>query len=272
MPGTPLLPPVLCGVHTSLAPNLGKDGREFLRTCFKVNWPDADQRPAEESSAGLGGYEVDRANFREGMEPSGGCAKANLAPTADSQERFWANIRVALLASLLWFAALASNAAIAADSGKEYWVKAAFILNFASLIEWPAESFDSSEDPIVICHVGGSQAKSAFDTAYSGRMVERRPIEIRHLSRAGRVSDCHILIITAERGKQAREFIAAAAGKSILTIGETENFARDGGVIGFYKDGPIIRFEVNLRAAESAKLRISSRLLQLARLVPSEDK
>ena len=238
-----------------------------------MNWPEADQRPAEESSADLGGYEVDRANFREEMEPSGGCAKANLAPTADSQERFWANIRVALLASLLWFAALASNAAIAADSGKEYWVKAAFILNFASLIEWPAESFDSSEDPIVICHLGGTGTVRALllETAYSGRMVKRHPIEIRHLSRGGQVSTCHILIFTAEQGTQARKFIAAVAGKSILTIGETKNFARSGGVIGFYKDGSKIRFEVNLGAAENAKLRISSRLLRLARLVSSED-
>ena len=165
---------------------------------------------------------MDRAKFREGMEHLGGCTKSNLAPTADSQARFWANIRVALLASILWFAALPSNAAIAADSEKEYWVKAAFILNFASLIEWPAESFDSSESPIVICHLGGAGTVRALllQIADSGRMVERHPFEIRQLSRCEEVSTCHILMFTAEQGEQARKFIAAVAEKSILTIGE----------------------------------------------------
>ncbi len=82
---------------------------------------------------------------------------------------------------------------------------------------------------------------------------------------------CHIVMITAERSDQAGGFIAAVAGKSILTIGETDGFALSGGVIGFYNDGSKIRFEINLGAAKSAKLRISSRLLQLARLVSSED-
>ena len=200
-----------------------------------------------------------------------GSAKSTPALTADSRARFWANPWVALLASLLGFASVLSNAAIAAGGEKEYLVKAAFILNFASLIEWPAASFDSSEDPIVICHFGESRTMSLFDSAYSGRMVKRHPIEVRHPPRVGEVLGCHIIMITAERSEKADGVIIAVAGKPILTIGETENFARSGGVIGFYRDGSKTRFEINLSAAENAKLRISSRLLQLARLVSSED-
>lgn len=143
-------------------------------------------------------------------------------------------------------------------------------MNFAALTEWPSESFGDPKDPIVICHVGGSQTNSLLDTAYSGRMVERRSIDFRHLTSIERVSGCHIVFITAERGEQARELVTAVAGKSILTIGETEDFARSGGVIGFYNEGSKIRFEINLGAAERARLRISSRLLQLARLVSNE--
>jgi hypothetical protein len=77
-------------------------------------------------------------------------------------------------------------------------------------------------------------------------------------------------MITAERSEQAAGFISVVAGKSILTIGETEGFALRGGVIGFYNDGSKIRFEINLKAAKSANLRISSRLLQLAQLVSGD--
>jgi hypothetical protein len=102
-------------------------------------------------------------------------------------------------------------------------------------------------------------------------MVKRHPIEVRHPSGAGDALGCHIIMITFDRSEQADGLIAAAAGRPTLTIGETEGFALSGGVIGFYDDGPKIRFEINLRAAEDANLRISSRLLQLARLVSGDE-
>jgi hypothetical protein len=163
------------------------------------------------------------------------------------------------------------NAAGATESEQPYRIKAAFLFNFASLVKWPDDSFSDPKSPFVICHFGGSQTRTLFDSAYSGRMVNGHPVEVRHLSDVGDVLGCHIFMITAERSEQAGGFINAASGKSILTIGETDNFARDGGVIGFYNDGSKIRFEINLDAAKRAKLRISSRLLRLARLVSSED-
>jgi hypothetical protein len=118
--------------------------------------------------------------------------------------------------------------------------------------------------------LGGSQTEALFDTAYSGRMVERHPIAVRHPTDVGDVLGCHIFMITAERNEQAGGFIEAAAGKSILTVGETDGFALSGGMIGFYSEGSKLRFEINFGVAKSAKLRISSRLLQLARLVSRE--
>lgn len=205
------------------------------------------------------------------MANLGWCAESNVAPVAASRTNFLARFCFALFASLTGFSSVPSSAAIAANTDQEYLIKAAFVLNFASLIEWPSESFGDSESPIIICHAGSSETTSLFETAYSGRLVESRPIEIRQLSPGESVSGCHIVLITAERSEQVSEFIAAVAGKSILTIGETENFAREGGVIGFYKDGSKVRFEVNRSAAASAKLHISSRLLQLARLISSEN-
>ena len=181
--------------------------------------------------------------------------------------RCFVSLGAAMIASLAWSILTAPNAVGAAGSEKAYRVKVAFLLNFASLVKWPEESFDDSESPFVICHLGGSQTRALFDTTYAGRMVKRHPIEVRHPSRVGDVLGCHIIMITAERSEQASGFITAAAGKSILTIGETEGFALSGGVIGFYNDGSKIRFEINLSAARNANLRISSRLLRLAQLV-----
>ena len=200
-----------------------------------------------------------------------GRANANLGRTACHHTRWTVALWAAVIASLAWSSLTPPNAVGATESEQPYRVKVAFLFNFASLVKWPDESFNDSESPFVICHFGGSQTRALFDTAYSGRMVERHPIEVRHPSRVGDVRGCHIFMITAERSEQAGGFIAAVAGKSILTIGESEGFALSGGVIGFYNDGSKIRFEINRSAAERAKLRISSRLLRLARLVSSED-
>jgi hypothetical protein len=53
-------------------------------------------------------------------------------------------------------------------------------------------------------------------------------------------------------------------GMPVLTVGETSNFLSDGGMIRFHLDEGRIRFDINLAAAESSHLQISSRLLLLA--------
>jgi hypothetical protein len=56
-------------------------------------------------------------------------------------------------------------------------------------------------------------------------------------------------------------------GKGVLTVGETEGFARDGGMIALVNSGDHIQIEVNLEAAQGAGIRISSRVLNLATIV-----
>jgi hypothetical protein len=56
-------------------------------------------------------------------------------------------------------------------------------------------------------------------------------------------------------------------GASVLTVGDHDDFATTGGVIHFTRENYRVRFEINVRAAERAGLRISSKLLQLARIV-----
>jgi hypothetical protein len=53
----------------------------------------------------------------------------------------------------------------------------------------------------------------------------------------------------------------------VLTVGETETFASEGGVVNFRIEAGSVRIQVNVDAAEQAKLRISSKLLSLAQIV-----
>jgi len=61
--------------------------------------------------------------------------------------------------------------------------------------------------------------------------------------------------------------MASASGNAVLTVGESEHFVQEGGIIGFCLEQNKIRFEINLEAAEKAKLKISAKLLALAKTV-----
>jgi len=67
--------------------------------------------------------------------------------------------------------------------------------------------------------------------------------------------------------KRIEETLASTGTLPILTVGEADQFAKNGGAIGFCTEDNKIRFEVNLDAAGKAGLRISAKLLALAKTV-----
>ena len=60
-------------------------------------------------------------------------------------------------------------------------------------------------------------------------------------------------------------------GSSTLTVGETEGFAEQGGIINLTVEENKVHFEVNPLAAERAGLKISSKLLNIAKIVKEQD-
>jgi len=62
----------------------------------------------------------------------------------------------------------------------------------------------------------------------------------------------------------AAAYLRTARGTPTLTVGETDDFLTEGGVIAFVKQGSNVRFAISTEAADQARLRVSSRLLQLA--------
>jgi hypothetical protein len=77
-------------------------------------------------------------------------------------------------------------------------------------------------------------------------------------------------VFVAERDpSRVRRVLEAAAAARVLTIGEGEEFATQGGVIGLFVENHYVQFDINTTAAGAAGLRISSKLLALTRAVHS---
>jgi hypothetical protein len=154
-----------------------------------------------------------------------------------------------------------------AATASEYQVKAAFLFHFAQFVEWPDEAFKDASSPLTYCTIGDDPFRGLLDSILDGKTLGTRSFRVRHFKQPQEIQGCQVLFLGTEEKKPLPEILAKAKANSVLTVGESENFAQEGGMIGFVLAENKIRFEINLEAAQKAKLRISSRLLALAKNV-----
>ncbi len=149
----------------------------------------------------------------------------------------------------------------------EYQVKAAFILNFARFVEWPPEAFRSPSDPIATCILGQDPFGHWLKDTVEGRTIDGRALVLRRISTPEEAVTCHILFVSASEPKRTWSALSETRRSGLLTVGETPEASRCGAVITFILEEDRIRFEINTQAADRGKMRFSSRLLSLAKVV-----
>jgi hypothetical protein len=149
----------------------------------------------------------------------------------------------------------------------EHQVKAFFLLNFTRYVEWPSEKFSSTTDPFAICVLGQNPFGRALEDAVRGKSVEGRSVTIHQIADLSHQRHCHVLFVNASERKRLRSSMGTIRGSGVLTVGESEEFIHAGGVINFKVEDGKVRFEINVEAAAHERLRISSKLLSLARIV-----
>ncbi len=174
--------------------------------------------------------------------------------------------RIALLAALI----VSYSNLPAAASTSEYEVKAAFVFNFAKFVEWPSRAFESSNSPLIIAIFGSDQLADALEPAVKNETIGGRRIVVRRTKHVRDIIGCHIVFIGRSGKSEIGRIIDSVKGSNVLTIGETDGFARRGGIINFFVQDQKVRFEINNNNARHAGLKISSKLLNLAKIV--EDK
>jgi hypothetical protein len=152
----------------------------------------------------------------------------------------------------------AGEVAWAADVARADELKAAYLFNFAKLVEWPASS---SPDTLTLCFVGATGVHDAFKRTAGDKQVGTRRIVVRPLGISEPRTGCDVLYLDASlTGQQLPESVLPGS----LTVSDGLNFAAHGGMIELFAEGNRLRFNINLPSAQRAGLRISSNLLQLA--------
>lgn len=173
--------------------------------------------------------------------------------------------RTALAALLLAYGLLATEPVRAAPTTSQ--VEAVFLFNFSQFVDWPPQAFPEPDSPIVIGVLGSDPFDGTLDDVVRGEMVKGRPLVVRRFQHIEQLTDCHILFISRSERPRLEPIVQMLKGRSILTVSDLDEFANDGGIIGFVLMDNKIRLRVNLEAAKEAGLTLSSKLLRPAQIV-----
>jgi hypothetical protein len=183
----------------------------------------------------------------------------------------------ALAMSLAVFVALAARASDTSASSSappaaasEYQIKAVFLFNFAQFVDWPPSVFASPDAPFCIGVLGDDPFGENLDEVVRGEHVGNRPIVVKRVRQVEDVEHCQMLYISRSESRQLGSVLARVRERPILTVADLRGFAENGGIIGFVMEANRVRLHVNLEAAQTAQLKISSKLLRTAQLVSAQ--
>jgi hypothetical protein len=148
----------------------------------------------------------------------------------------------------------------------EYQVKAAFVINFATFVEWPQTVFRGPADPFSICVLGRNPFGHSLEILAEGKVVEGRRLAVREFEDVHQATGCQILFVSSSERLRFRSILERLKTSSMLSVGDAPDFIAEGGMVNLRLDGGKVRVEINLEAAKEKNIRISSHLLSLARI------
>ena len=146
----------------------------------------------------------------------------------------------------------------------EYEVKAALLLNFARLTDWPSNAFASPTAPMVVGVLGRDPFGKLLEKTFSGKTVYGRSFVVKRVTADPDLKLCHLLFVPASEKHRERALLDKLKDAPVLTVGEHEDFLDHGGAVQFLLTDNSVRFSVNLHPAKSTRLRIHARVLRHA--------
>ena len=156
--------------------------------------------------------------------------------------------------------------ALGQQSATEDQVKAAYLLNFAKLADWPRAALPDGPSPLVIGVTGGDKDfLDALRDAVAGKMVGTHPLAVRVVGSEDEMKGCQMVFFRASERKRAQTVIEGMALAGVLLVGEDESFLRQGGMINLVREHGNVRFEVNADALDRSEIHFSSKILAMAK-------
>lgn len=152
--------------------------------------------------------------------------------------------------------------------GKEQQLKAAFIYNFTKFVDWPTNRITTKDTPLTIGVLGKNPFGDELSSVVQGRTINGRSYVVKVLASVSEAAQVDLLFVPRGQESLLNDQLPVLQGAGVLTVGESEAFAKLGGTINFFiTEADQLRFEINLDEAERGGFKIRAQLLKLAKIV-----
>lgn len=153
---------------------------------------------------------------------------------------------------------------------KEFQIKAVFLFHFTQFTQWPATTFADANAPIVIGILGDNPFGAFLEKVVSGETVNGRSIIVTRFTQPDQIKTCHVLYVCRNMHDKLSEILSAVEKKSILTVGDDDDFLKKGGMIRFALKNDKIKVQICPAAVKKTDLIISAKLLAVAEIYKTE--
>lgn len=167
------------------------------------------------------------------------------------------------VAALALVAGLVCPRPAAAQAVTEPALKAAFLVNFVKFTQWPIEQLPPGA-PVVLC-VSDAAVAEALGTV-AAQEVDGRRLVVRPIAPDAAWTGCTVAYVHGLDRRRTQAWLAAMP-PGVLTVSDLDDFAAHGGIIQLIAVDGRMRFAVNVSEADRRRVRLSAKLLQLARIV-----
>jgi hypothetical protein len=162
---------------------------------------------------------------------------------------------------------LAGPSTAAIKRTQEYDLKATFLFHFTRFVDWPSGTLAGKNTPFAIGILGEDPFGKSLDEIVANETVGGHKILVRRIRGIEQADSCQILFICASEAGRLERLLPHLRHRSILTVGDSKDFAQRAGMIGFVISQKRLRLAINLAAARDARLTISSKLLRQSQIV-----
>jgi hypothetical protein len=173
----------------------------------------------------------------------------------------------AILIALLFLLAPAAGRGAAGQPVDAGQMKAVFVVNFLRFVDWPPSHLAPAPAPLIVAVLGDRAFIEELRQYARGQAVSGHAIEVKAVDRPEDARGAHLLFIGSSESPNLPAILEIAENSALLTVGDTDGFARAGVILNLYSLDQRIRIEANPAAATRTGLRLSAHLLRIARIV-----
>jgi len=162
---------------------------------------------------------------------------------------------------------IALCSAQAAFANGDAVTKAKFLYNLALLSEWPKSSFSTPNAPFHFCTLHAEDVSAALNFMAIGKEIDGHTVRVIEIQDPAETTNCQILFSSITRNSEMHKLGAAVAGKQIMSVADSEEFAERGGSIGLSMVDGKIKFTVNGTNIARTQIQVDKRLLKLGKVI-----